>query len=127
MSIETIMARLERVSGGKGRYRACCPNAHSSKDPSLSVRVADDGRVLAHCFKGCSFDQIVTAVGLPSSEWFADDGWIPTPKPRDRAKNQHATLLIDIFKGEVKRGVTPSDTDVAAYRQALATKYAGAR
>jgi hypothetical protein len=32
---------------------ACCP-AHDDRNPSLSVRRAPDGRVLVHCFAGCS-------------------------------------------------------------------------
>jgi hypothetical protein len=37
---------------------ACCP-AHDDRNPSLSVRRAPDGRVLVHCFAGCSLDAVL--------------------------------------------------------------------
>ena len=42
---------------------ACCP-AHDDRNPSLSVRRAPDGRVLVHCFAGCTLDAVLAALGL---------------------------------------------------------------
>jgi len=64
MSINTLLSRLtETKRTGKGRYLACCP-AHSDKHPSLNVRELDDGRVLIHCFAGCSVEKVLNAIGL---------------------------------------------------------------
>lgn len=41
---------------------AICP-AHDDHHPSLSIRLAD-GRVLLHCFAGCSPRDIYAAIGL---------------------------------------------------------------
>lgn len=46
---------------GRGRGMIRCP-AHEDRAPSLSWRLANDGRVLLHCFSGCTFDAIRTAV-----------------------------------------------------------------
>jgi len=40
-----------------------CP-AHDDREPSLSVRVADDGRLLLYCHAGCRFADILTAAGI---------------------------------------------------------------
>jgi len=58
--------RLERVTGyrpvkaGDG-YKARCP-CHEDRNPSLSVKM--NGRLLLHCFAGCSYERIVAALGL---------------------------------------------------------------
>jgi hypothetical protein len=47
------------VSRGQGRIR--CP-AHLGRSASLSWRV-DGGRLLLHCFGGCTFGDILATVG----------------------------------------------------------------
>lgn len=72
MSVETLLDRLEKVKRtGAGRWVARCP-AHDDKHPSLAIREAADGLVLAHCFAGCGFDAIVAAVGLEPSDLFPE-------------------------------------------------------
>jgi len=44
-----------------------CP-AHNDRSPSLSVNVGADGKLLLHCFAGCSFDSIISAAGLAGSK-----------------------------------------------------------
>ncbi|TXR56469.1 hypothetical protein [Quadrisphaera setariae] len=38
-----------------------CP-AHADSAPSLHVTVADDGRVLVHCFAGCTVEEVLAAL-----------------------------------------------------------------
>lgn len=52
-----------------GGYILCCP-AHNDKKPSLSVREGDDGRVLLHCFNGCTIQEICAAIGIALSYLF---------------------------------------------------------
>ena len=69
-SADTLISKLDKVKRtGKDRYSARCP-AHDDKGPSLSIRETDDGRVLVHCFAGCSVHEIVQAVGLELSDLF---------------------------------------------------------
>lgn len=55
-----------------GGWSAQCP-AHPDNKPSLSVRAADDGRLLVHCFGcGASYAQIMAATGLESRDGFSN-------------------------------------------------------
>ena len=66
-----LLNRLENVKPYGQGYRACCP-AHDSKSRNtLSIRTAEDGRVLLHCFAGCCSPlQIVNAVDLELKDLF---------------------------------------------------------
>lgn len=73
IGIDSLISRLEKVkSTGQGRWVACCP-AHQDKTPSLAIREADDGRILIHCFSGCSVDAVVSAIGIELSDLFPED------------------------------------------------------
>lgn len=77
--IDAILSRLHRVKKtGRGSWLACCP-AHNDRSPSMTLRECDDGRILAHCFGGCSIAEIVASVGLGWDEWFPE-------KPQENAK-----------------------------------------
>lgn len=71
MSVEDLLSRLDKVkkTSKRGTYQARCP-AHADRGPSLSITQLDDGRVLLHCFAGCSVHEVVTAVGLDMSDLF---------------------------------------------------------
>ena len=71
--IDVLLSRLEKVKDkGAGRWSARCP-AHDDKSPSLVVRELSDGRILLHCFTGCSVDAVVSAIGLELSDLFPED------------------------------------------------------
>lgn len=44
-------------------YIDICP-AHQDRSPSLSISEGEDGKILLHCFAGCSFDEILGSAGL---------------------------------------------------------------
>ena len=71
-ALETLLSRLQKVKGRRDSWTACCP-AHEDRSPSLSIREADDGRILIHCFANCSVQDIVGAVGLDISDLFPPD------------------------------------------------------
>lgn len=71
--IDALLSRLEKVKDkGAGRWSARCP-AHDDKSPSLVIRELADGRILLHCFTGCSVDAVVSAIGLELSDLFPED------------------------------------------------------
>lgn len=70
--IEAFLSRLSRVrKTGPENWIACCP-AHEDKRPSMTVREVGDGRILCHCFAGCSFEEIIAASGSDISEFFPE-------------------------------------------------------
>ncbi len=70
MIADHLLELLEGVKRtGQDRWLAKCP-AHGDRTASLSIREVDDGRVLVHCFAGCSAHEVVGAVGLEITDLF---------------------------------------------------------
>lgn len=73
--LERILAALRehghepRKAGAEWACR--CP-AHDDRKPSLSIREADDGRVLVNCHAGCTAEAVCAAVGLTLGDLFTD-------------------------------------------------------
>ncbi|MDQ5851281.1 MAG: hypothetical protein M3380_04275, partial [Chloroflexota bacterium] len=67
--IDPILGKLEQTCKSSDGWTARCP-AHDDKKNSLSIREADDGKVLLKCFAGCSTDSIVSALGLTMADLF---------------------------------------------------------
>lgn len=53
-----------RLNGGQVTAR--CP-AHDDSNPSLSVGLGEEGRILVHCHAGCSPESVVQALGIDLS------------------------------------------------------------
>ena len=68
-----VLGRLEIVAGGPP-WTARCPNKprhkHGDRNPSLSLWLGDDGKLMAKCHAGCSFAEINDALGTRQAEWF---------------------------------------------------------
>ena len=60
MNAETIAKALGGRKAGSG-WTARCP-AHDDRTPSLSIRDADDNKVLVHCHAGCDQERVITAL-----------------------------------------------------------------
>ncbi|MHB9799977.1 virulence-associated protein E [Pseudomonas sp. MT3] len=92
--VETLLARLDKVKAVKpGQWKACCPG-HDDREPSLSIREAGDGKVLLHCWAGCSASDITAAVGLELRDLFPGER-----QPRNgpsRAAVEHERVVYQI-------------------------------
>lgn len=72
MSADQLLAQLDSVRrSGQGRWAAKCPS-HKDRTASLSIRELDDGRVLVHCFAGCSVHDVLSATGLDMAALFPE-------------------------------------------------------
>jgi putative DNA primase/helicase len=60
MKAEAIAKALGGRKAGSG-WMARCP-AHEDRDPSLSIRDADDGKVLVRCHAGCDQGRVIAAL-----------------------------------------------------------------
>lgn len=108
MKTDALLAQLQKVRGGNGRWMACCP-AHDDRTPSLTIAEGDDGRVLLHCFGGCSPDAVVGAVGMSLSDLMPDG-----PAPMEPARQMR------IPAPDVLRAIAFSATVVAIYASDMA-------
>lgn len=68
-NLDNLLSRLEKVKGRNGNYVACCP-AHGDKNPSMTIKETEDGKILMHCFAGCSVAEITGAIGFDLSDLF---------------------------------------------------------
>ena len=69
---DNLLSRLDKIKRtGNGMWTACCP-AHDDRGPSLTIRELDDGRVLLHCFAGCSVHEVLTAVDMDMAALFPE-------------------------------------------------------
>jgi len=71
--------RRTRPDGGIAR----CP-AHEDRSPSLSWRELADGRILLHCFAGCSVADVLGALGLQLDALYPPRGYDDKRRPRER-------------------------------------------
>lgn len=118
--IDDLLSRLDKVrKTGPGRWIARCP-AHDDKSPSLTLRELADGRVLIHCFVGCSPADVLAAVGLEFADLFPPDSRAighanPERRPFPaadvlRALNRE-TLIVAAAAGFLLEGRALSDED----------------
>ena len=81
--------KIGKALGGRktgGGWTARCP-AHDDRTPSLSIRHADDGKVLVHCHTGCDQERVIAA--LRGLGLWADDGPRPHSRKVRRAPVEH--------------------------------------
>ena len=126
-NISTLLARLEAVrQTTTGKWLARCP-AHADHDPSLSIRLTDDGVVLLHCFAGCEVSAILGAVGLTPTDLFPPKIRTSTPVSRPSlTASDLATLLreplatVFLFSCDRERGALARTGDHRALQDAIA-------
>jgi hypothetical protein len=124
--LENLLSRLTKVKGRAGNFVACCP-AHDDKTPSMAVK-EQDGKIILHCFAGCSVENIVGAIGMDMTDLFppAEPKYTPAPKVRffatDLLKVLHleaqivAVCAFDMRKGK-KLGTADLDRLQLAYER----------
>jgi hypothetical protein len=98
----TLPAHLDNLEGlkrtGSG-WMALCP-VHADRNPSLSLTVTDDGKVLAHCHAGCDQASVAQALNLHAEPKHETGEW--TPRGDAIAVyhyiDEDGTLLFDVCR-----------------------------
>lgn len=100
--VERVIAKLgQSVRRSGAGWTALCP-AHDDRHHSLSIKEGDDGRVLLHCFAGCTPEAIVDAMGLGMSDLFSDGGGGAYTTGATRATDQPQGCTLSEY-AEAKR------------------------
>jgi len=92
MNVDDILTRLESVRRVGDGWQALCP-AHDDQNPSLSINVGDDGRILLHCYAGCATEAIVRVLGLELADLFAC-------KPDSKKSSRKIAATYDYLNAE---------------------------
>ncbi len=69
LSLDELLLALQGVQRSGANYKARCP-AHDDRTASLSVTRGDSGKILLKCFAGCSYNDIITALGFSTAQLF---------------------------------------------------------
>jgi len=68
MTVNQLLSRLHGVRRMSRGWQAHCP-AHDDRSPSLSIREGERGPLIK-CWAGCTFPEIVSALGLRAADLF---------------------------------------------------------
>lgn len=93
--VDGILARLQGVQRvGPNKWKALCP-AHDDHSPSLSIREAEDGKVLLHCWAGCSAEDVCRAMGLSLASLFPESSR-QTRRAREKKASSEDTATVEL-------------------------------
>ncbi len=125
--VKGIFGNLDKFKAVKAKgnvrssFEACCP-AHDDSSPSLLISIAQDGRILLHCFSGCGVHEICDACNIHITDLF--------PSKIDHKPGRPINIptedrwYIAVIKGQIKKGEPVSDHDRRLYAKAV-TREAG--
>jgi len=128
MSAAAVLEKLQGVRRKGEQWMARCP-AHEDKGPSLSMR-DENGKVLLHCFAGCTIESICGALEIKVNDLFAEGTARKSESGIVREAQQHiAGLRSRLTPMDRERPVTLIKTDEknldAAIARALALAVEG--
>ena len=84
MTLNDLAGRLNNVRPKPGGgFTSRCP-AHDDRENSLSVDQAADGKLLLHCFAGCSTAGVCRALGITTVDLSGENGRRPAGPPKAR-------------------------------------------
>lgn len=118
---QKVLSRLENVRQTGDKAMAKCP-AHDDGSSSLSIKHLDNGKVLIHCFAGCTGEAILSAAGLSWSDIYPDDGYKPQFNKATREEIESAKCLMELVHAWASEGnfkPTASDRQAIYKAQAL--------
>ena len=127
MRSQFLLDRLDKLKPrGNGQYMARCP-AHPDRTASLSVKCCDDGRVLIHCFAGCTADDVLGAVGLELKDIMPEPlghHFAPTKNRISRADAlavlESETMLVAVVASDILESRTIDEATWQRFAKAAA-------
>lgn len=116
--LDTVLDRLSNCRKTPIGYSARCP-AHDDKSPSLSIAEGNDGRVLLHCWAGCNFRDIMTAIGLTEADAFVGQRSSRSRKYPNTRQIIEEVNIVRVYEAMREAGKSLSEADTARYELAL--------
>jgi hypothetical protein len=119
MNAETIAKALGGRKAG-GAWMARCP-AHDDRTPSLSIRDADDNKVLVRCHAGCDQERVIAA--LRGRGLWAENGprsasrtahCMPVERKPDQGDSKRSDVALAIWQSSKPARGTPVETYLAS-------------
>jgi predicted protein tyrosine phosphatase len=92
---QKVLSSLSDVKQSGDKAMAKCP-AHDDGSSSLSIKHLDNGKVLIHCFAGCSGEEILSAAGLSWSDIYPEDGYKPLASKLTLEEIKSAQFLMEL-------------------------------
>lgn len=115
--LENVLSRLHGVKKtGPNKWKAFC-RAHDDKNnPSLAISECDDGKVLLHCWSGCTIHQITAALDLDLGDLFP--GEKKQRRGPSKAAIKHEQIVYHIAMNALMRGNHLNAEDQARFQLA---------
>ena len=93
---DLFCSKLVQVKHNQNSIAALCP-AHDDKNPSLTARYTEE-IILVNCHAGCSFEEIVSALKMEQSQFFASEEKTLSNKIVARYTNSRSVIFAPTFK-----------------------------
>jgi hypothetical protein len=116
MTAEAIAKGLGGRKAGGG-WAARCP-AHDDRTPSLSIRDADENKVLVRCHAGCDQERVIAALrgrGLWGENGPRSSPWTARRKPVEREPDRGGARRTEMALAIWQSATPAPGTPVAAY------------
>jgi CHC2 zinc finger len=126
--IDRVLAHLEGVRRSGTGWMAKCPH-HDDRQPSLSIKEADDGKVLLHCMRGCGNADIVVSAGLAFVDLFpprSRERWQPRVWMGGVPMASHGRPALESFGDDRTAAMLGELARLASVRGRLDAQIAGA-
>ena len=99
---ELFCSKLEQVKHNNNSIVALCPS-HDDKNPSLTASCNGE-KILVKCQAGCTFKEVVSALGMKQSQFFIPKEKTPPKKPvaTYRYEDKDGDHVMDVVRFEPK-------------------------
>lgn len=117
--VQNVLDKLQKVKAYGSGWTAQCP-AHADRSASLSVRIGKKGEAALHCFAGCTWPNIVAAVGLQPRDLYPPREGQSTSESGQSKKTLEATYRYVDASGDLVKEVRRyrvRDTGAKDFRQ----------
>ena len=117
--LQELLSRLDKcrevpTSKHDRTWSACCP-AHDDKNPSFGVALCHDGKILMHCYAGCSIDEICFSLGVQPQDLFPEESnW-----KKQKYDTSTDELVVQLGDRDMAKGNALSAADKKRYREAV--------